>query len=93
MDKQIVEIKNISLKNHPAVTALKLYEKGYINEHTQAAGSFYFKGFNFCSDLFEFEDDAWQWLKDNAASTSTPEGHNHVPSGLLEQDFHWTESQ
>ena len=91
MDKRIVTISNISLQNRPAVTSLTMYEKGYTNENTQAAGWYYMKGQNFCSDCFEYQDDVWQWLKENAKNAVITAGHIDTPTGLLAQYFDWAD--
>ena len=91
MDKRIVTISNISLQNCPAVTSLTMYEKGYTNENTQAAGWYYMKGQNFCSDYFEYQDDVWQWLKENAKNAVITAGHIDTPTGLLAQYFDWAD--
>ncbi|MCB1718372.1 MAG: hypothetical protein KDK05_24835 [Candidatus Competibacteraceae bacterium] len=93
MDKRIVTISNISLQNRPAVTALTMYEKCYSNEHTRAAGWYYLKGLNFCSDYFESQANAWQWLAANAKNAVITAGHIDTPTGLLAQYFDWADPQ
>ena len=93
MDKQIVTISNISLKNHPAVTSVAVVQKAYGNEHTRAAGWYYLKGQNFCSDYFEYQDDVWKWLKENAKNAAIEQGQIHTLSGLLAQHFDWADPQ
>ena len=91
MDKRIVTISNISLQNRPAVTALTMYEKCYSNEHTRTAGWYYLKGLNFCSDYFESQANAWQWLAANAKNAVITAGHIDTPTGLLAQYFDWAD--
>ena len=91
MDKRIVTISNISLQNRPAVTALTMCEKCYSNEHTRAAGWYYLKGLNFCSDYFESQANAWQWLAANAKNAVITAGHIDTPTGLLAQYFDWAD--
>ncbi|MCB1714644.1 MAG: hypothetical protein KDK05_05860 [Candidatus Competibacteraceae bacterium] len=91
MDKKIVTISGITINNHPAVTSVDVMQKAYGNEHTRAAGWYYLQGQNFCSDYFEYQDDVWQYLRDNAQTSQPVIGQIDTLTGLPEQAFTWNE--
>ena len=75
-------ISGITINNHPVVTSVDVMQKAYGNEHTRAAGWYYLQGQNFCSDYFEYQDDVWQYLRDNAQTSQPVIGQIDTLTGL-----------